>query len=108
MSVADTKVELAAMRAQALSVWLRLTMAQRAALRRAIVENGKPRLHHMTHKRVADCMTSQGRELVERRESAVTRMPYYPLTPSGALVREVGLAHEAAEAKRSYRKRRAS
>ena len=108
MSVADIKVELAAMRAQALAVWHRLTMAQKSALRRALVENGQPRLHHTTHKRVADCMARQGRELVERRESAVTRTPYYPLTPSGLLVREVGLAHESAEAKRSYRRRRAS
>lgn len=102
MSVASIKVEIAAMRSQALSAWHGLTMAQKAALRRARFddEGVKARLAWNEHARVVASLVA--RELVYPIEHSNT------LTPEAVIIRREGIAFEARQAKRSYRKRRAS
>lgn len=102
MSVADIKVDLAAMRAQALAVWNRLTIAQKAALRRARFdgEGVKGRLAWNEHARVVASLVA--RELVDPIEHSNI------LTPEAVIIRREGIAFEARQAKRSYRKRRAT
>lgn len=96
MSASSITVELAAMKAQALAAWRRLTEAQRTALRRstAYLDTGRHRLSSDTHAR---CVAA----LAGHRLANVDRW----LTFEGQLVRAAGIEADAAAAKRRYRKR---
>ena len=95
MSVA---ADIRAIRALTLDVWRGLTLAQRAALRRAAASYG--------HSLVAK---SNGRTIaaLHRHGFVVADTGPAGLTPMGRLVREVGLEADAAQARKRYSKRKA-
>ena len=88
-----------AIQALALETWSALTLAQRAALRRARSHVDVPacRLASDTHGRTVSALVEHG--LADE---------WRWLTPLGALVREQGLEQTAREARRRFSRRRAA
>ena len=92
-------VELAAVRACALRAWQEMTLAQRAALRRAGPVCGCS-LAAKANGRTIAALHRHGLVMVEASAS--------PLTALGRLVREVGIEADEAASRLRYSKRKAS
>jgi hypothetical protein len=85
-----------------LAVWHGLTDAQRSALRRATPTTGTRQLQFDTHARTVRALLEHG---YTGGDAGLKPGPR-TLTPLGVILRAVGMADDAAQARRRYSKRK--